>query len=74
MRQVYFGAGHGWIATPVLDRDALPGRQMGPLIVESADSTVVVPPGIAIAADAAGNLLAELPQRQAAPKRRTARG
>ena len=74
MRQVYFGAGHGWIATPVLDRDALPGRQMGPLIVESADSTVVVPPGVAIAADAAGNLLAELPQRQTTPKRRTARG
>ncbi len=73
-RQVYFGTRHGWVATPVLDRDSPLGRQVGPLIVESADSTVVVPPGIAIAADSAGNLLAELPQREAAPGRRRARG
>ncbi len=62
-RQIHFGAEHGWMATPVLARDALSGRQIGPLVVESDDSTIVIPPGVAVADDLAGNLLAELPPR-----------
>jgi N-methylhydantoinase A len=44
-RQVYF-PGHGYAATRVVRRESLaPGEQAdGPMIVESMDSTVVVPP------------------------------
>jgi N-methylhydantoinase A len=44
-RQVYF-PGHGHAATRVVRRESLaPGEQAdGPMIVESMDSTVVVPP------------------------------
>ena len=45
-RRVYFGPGHGWLSTPVVDRPALrSGAIAGPLIVEEYDSTTVVPPG-----------------------------
>ena len=46
-RRVYFGPGHGWLSTPVVDRPALgnSGGIAGPLIVEEYDSTTVVPPG-----------------------------
>ena len=45
-RRVYFGPGHGWLDTPVVDRPALrSGAIAGPLIVEEYDSTTVVPPG-----------------------------
>ncbi len=46
-RRVYFGAGHGWLSTPVVGRTALrsAGGIAGPLIVEEYDSTTVVPPG-----------------------------
>ena len=44
-RRVYFGPGHGWLSTPVVDRPALrPGGSAGPLIVEEYDATTVVPP------------------------------
>jgi N-methylhydantoinase A len=62
-RQVHFGAAHGWVATPVVARESLAGRQLGPLIIESADSTIVIPPEVGVAADDSGNLLADLPQR-----------
>jgi len=65
-RQVYFGPDHGWIATPVLARNGLAGATAGPAIIESDDSTIVVPPGVSATADESGNLLAELPRRMPA--------
>ena len=45
-------------ATPVLGREAVTAaRRAGPLIIESYDSTVVVPPGGAVRRDAVDNLL-----------------
>ncbi|HET6367502.1 MAG TPA: hypothetical protein VFG27_09775, partial [Pseudomonadales bacterium] len=45
------------VDTPVVPRHALEGTLRGPAIVESYDSTIVLPPGTAATADAAGNLL-----------------
>jgi N-methylhydantoinase A len=73
-RKVYFESEHGWIATPVLARNAFSGKQAGPLIIESDDSTVVIPPNVAVSVDKGGNLLAELPRKApvALPKRKRA--
>jgi N-methylhydantoinase A len=73
-RKVYFGSEHGWIATPVLARNAFSGKQAGPLIIESDDSTVVIPPNVVVSVDKGGNLLAELPRKApvALPKRKRA--
>ncbi|MBC8242042.1 MAG: hydantoinase/oxoprolinase family protein, partial [Alphaproteobacteria bacterium] len=59
-REVYFGRDNGWLQTVVLDRRAFSGGAAGPLILESADSTVVVPPEGRVAGDDLGNLLIEL--------------
>jgi N-methylhydantoinase A len=58
-RAVQFGRGGGRTATPVIERAAAVAAApaAGPLIVESYDSTVVVPPGWKLSADALGNLL-----------------
>ncbi|MGH2947229.1 MAG: hydantoinase/oxoprolinase family protein, partial [Solirubrobacteraceae bacterium] len=55
-RPVHFGA---WIDTPVYRRaDLRPGAELdGPLIVEQADTTVVVEPGMSVRVDAAANLV-----------------
>lgn len=62
-RRVTFETGEG-ADVPILDRAALPPglRLLGPLIVEDAWSTVIVPPQDALTADAAGNLLIEVAQ------------
>ncbi|HEY5636538.1 MAG TPA: hydantoinase/oxoprolinase family protein [Burkholderiales bacterium] len=60
-RQVSFARGDAPLDTPVLARgmlDATP--RAGPLIVESYDTTVVVPPGANARADAIGNLIVEI--------------
>jgi N-methylhydantoinase A len=56
-RKAYFGAGHGWIDTPVLTRGDLAEGRKGPLIVEEYDATCVVPPGAQAERDAAGNIV-----------------
>ncbi len=57
-RRVSFDRRAGAVDTPVLAREAVPAAgTTGPLIVESYDSTVVVPPGAAIRRDALDNLL-----------------
>lgn len=73
-RKVYFSQEHGWVATPVLARNGFSGKQAGPLIIESDDSTVVIPPNVMVGADRGGNLLAELPRKMPAvlPKRKRA--
>ena len=68
-RQVYFGREKGWTTTPILARDAIAGPILGPAIIESDDSTVVIPPAVTVSADWQGNLLAELPRHGTQPKR-----
>jgi N-methylhydantoinase A len=67
-RQVYFGPGLGWIETKVIDRaafaDQATDQTTGPLILESADSTIVVPPGGQITGDSLGNLFVDLKGEQ----------
>jgi N-methylhydantoinase A len=58
-RPVHFDRS-GPVETPVLPRDAIGGPLRGPVIVESADTTIVIPPGAAVAPDAAGSLVATL--------------
>lgn len=58
-RAVHFG---GWMETPIYERESLaPGMAfMGPAIVEQADTTTVIEPGMAAKVDAFRNLLVEL--------------
>lgn len=59
-RRAYFGRARGWVDVPVLPRGAFAGERAGPLVLESADSTIVVPPGFTAAAGPAGTILATL--------------
>jgi N-methylhydantoinase A len=53
-RDVYF-PGHGFLSTPVVRSERVePGARPGPLVVESMDSTIVVPPHWTLEADATG--------------------
>ncbi|MDO9526128.1 MAG: hydantoinase/oxoprolinase family protein [Gemmobacter sp.] len=60
-RRMVFESGEA-VEVSVLDRDSLPPGQPqdGPLIVEDAWSTTVIPPGDRVTADAAGNLTIEV--------------
>ena len=61
-RHVSFDRRGGFVDTPVLPREAIGGAAIdGPAIIESYDSTVVVPPGARVQADAAGHLLITVP-------------
>jgi N-methylhydantoinase A len=56
-RPAYFGAEHGAVTTPVLDRgDLKRTSRSGPLIVEEYDATTVVPPGWNARLDEHGNI------------------
>lgn len=59
-RTVHF-SGHGQIDCAVFDRTRLPNDEAlaGPAIVESADTTLVVPPGWRVTPDARGFLIME---------------
>jgi N-methylhydantoinase A len=54
-RRAYFGR---FVATTIYDRARLPlgARVAGPAIVEQADTTTVIPPGVTATVDGAGNL------------------
>lgn len=58
-RPVYFG---GWAETPIYERTALrPGHTFeGPAILEQADTTSVIEPGMSARVDAFGNVLVEM--------------
>jgi N-methylhydantoinase A len=58
-RDVYFGEPHGFVATDVYDRDALPlGTVLtGPAVVEEMSSTTLVLPGQTAELDSAGNIV-----------------
>lgn len=59
-RSAYFDRVSGWSKAPVLWRESFAGVQPGPAIIESSDSTIVVPPGASASLDAAGNIIVEL--------------
>ncbi len=59
-RNVYFDG--VWLRTPVITRDSISGRVLGPVIIESADTTIVIPPGASVSANATGSLIATLPR------------
>jgi N-methylhydantoinase A len=59
-RRAYFDRAHGWREVPVLDCAALTGPVAGPAILESTDSTIVLPPGAVGEADRSGNIVVAL--------------
>ncbi|MFZ0216128.1 MAG: hydantoinase/oxoprolinase family protein, partial [Candidatus Dormiibacterota bacterium] len=62
-RPAYFGARHGFLATPVVNRGELGARPApGPLIVQEMDATTVVPPGARAALDEFGSIVIEVGQ------------
>jgi N-methylhydantoinase A len=59
-REAYFGAEPGLLLTPVIRRSALRGtKRAGPLIIEDADSTTVIPPLATATIGRLGELLIE---------------
>ncbi|CAB5658725.1 Acetone carboxylase beta subunit [Delftia tsuruhatensis] len=64
MRAVSFEAGQPPQATRVMPRAAL-GREPvpGPLVIESYDTTIVVPPHCSVRADAVGNIIIDLEEQ-----------
>ena len=57
-RSVHFARGAAALDTPVVPRESIGERATpGPLVVESYDSTVVVPPDASVLRDAFGNLV-----------------
>ena len=60
-RPVSFARGEAAVETPVVARGAMGAeKRAGPLIVESYDTTVLVPPGTTVHADGIGNLILEV--------------
>lgn len=59
-RSAYFDRATGWRDAPVLWRESFAGEREGPAIIESSDSTIVVPPGARAMLDPAGNIVVEL--------------
>jgi N-methylhydantoinase A len=60
-RPVYFGDASGLLDTPVLRRSDLGRRpRNGPLIVEDADSTSVIPPDAVVSVSPHGHLIVRL--------------
>ncbi len=59
-RRVYFDRTQQWVETAVRPRSGFSGTVLGPLIIESPDTTIVIPAGATVSADSLGNLVAEL--------------
>jgi N-methylhydantoinase A len=59
-RRVYLDRARQWVETPVRSRSGFWGTASGPLILESPDTTIVIPARATISADRLGNLVAEL--------------
>ena len=57
-RDVFFD--RAWTDTPIVSRDNIIRSMRGPLIIESADTTIVVPPRVSIASNRVGALVAIL--------------
>jgi N-methylhydantoinase A len=59
-RRVYFDRKTGWVDTPVISRALLDNEMVGPVILESTDTTIVIPPNWRVCADAVGCVIATL--------------
>lgn len=60
-RSVSFDRAAGPVPTRLLARGEIgPARLEGPIVIESYDTTILVPPGAAVRADAIGNLIIDL--------------
>ncbi|MGQ9674373.1 MAG: hydantoinase/oxoprolinase family protein [Chloroflexota bacterium] len=58
MRKAYFGEAYGAVDTPVLNVEEIGQRpRRGPLLVDTYDTTIVVPPGCEIVFTPAGSLV-----------------
>ncbi|OZI31151.1 5-oxoprolinase [Bordetella genomosp. 10] len=57
-RRVYFNRDIGWVDTQVVKRTGMPAALAGPAIIESADTTIVLPPGWRAETDPIGNVIA----------------
>lgn len=56
-RPIHFSRDSGWVDTPIVARAALAAPMAGPVVLQSPDTTIIVPPGATAAPDAAGNIL-----------------
>jgi N-methylhydantoinase A len=56
-RKIWFGRDTGWVETPVVERAALAAPIAGPVVLQSSDTTIIVPPDASAAPDAAGNVV-----------------
>ena len=64
-RAAYFGAQHGTVDTPVIDRwDLSATPRPGPLIIEEYEGTTVVPPLATAVRDALDNIVITLPEER----------
>lgn len=59
-RNIYFSRTEGWQETPVFERSSFEGGVVGPLIIQSPDTTIVIPPRAKADLDAFGNVVATL--------------
>ena len=59
-RQAFFSRQKDSVAVPIMARGALATARPGPLIAESYDTTILVPPDARVSADASGNVLIDL--------------
>jgi N-methylhydantoinase A len=61
-RDIYFGAAHGWLPTPVYDRERLGAGAAfdGPAVFEEMSSTTVIAPGQHAHVDDYGNLIVRI--------------
>ncbi len=59
-RKVYFNRESGWVDTPIIPRALLDKEILGPVILESSDTTIVIPPGWRVSTDKVGSVIASL--------------
>ncbi|GAB3629781.1 hydantoin utilization protein A [Pandoraea terrae] len=59
-RRVYFSRESGWVDTPIVPRALLDKEIIGPVILESSDTTIVIPPGWRVSTDKVGSVIASL--------------
>jgi N-methylhydantoinase A len=57
-RTLYFGSDIGSVEAPIITRSSLDGAPaLGPLVIEEAEATVLVPPGTTASLDATGSVI-----------------
>ena len=65
-RDIWDGSANKWRRLPVFQRQSLMRGQnlAGPLVIEEASSTLVIPEGAVVSCDALGNLIVDLKAAQ----------